>query len=136
MRMISPEFIDRYPNKIMNMHPAPLPSFPGLDARGQAIRYGVKRSGVTVHFADAGVDTGPIILQEAVPVPDVDTAATLVERILEKEHRIYAQVIRLCRGQAKNRRQKGGRNLRLAGHHVVQDGPRRRVPELLGLPVD
>lgn len=95
MRIISPEFIDRYPNRIMNIHPALLPSFPGLDAQEQAIKYGVKWSGVTVHFADAGVDTGPIILQEAVPVMDEDTAATLAERILEKEHQIYAQAIRL-----------------------------------------
>ena len=95
MRIISPEFIDRYPNRIMNIHPALLPSFPGLDAQEQAIKYGVKWSGVTVHFADAGVDTGPIILQEVVPVMDEDTAATLAERILEKEHQIYAQAIRL-----------------------------------------
>ena len=94
-RIISPEFIGRYPNRIMNIHPALLPSFPGLDAQEQAIQYGVKWSGVTVHFADAGVDTGPIILQEVVPVLDGDTAATLAARILEKEHRIYVQAIRL-----------------------------------------
>lgn len=95
MRIISPEFIDRYPNGIMNIHPALLPSFPGLDAQEQAVKYGVKWSGATVHFADAGVDTGPIILQEVVPVMDDDTVATLAERILEKEHQIYARAIRL-----------------------------------------
>jgi phosphoribosylglycinamide formyltransferase-1 len=95
MRIISPEFITKYRNRIINIHPAILPSFPGLHAQKQALDYGVKFSGCTVHFVDSGVDTGPIILQEIVPVKDGDTEETLSKRILSKEHKAYAKAVRL-----------------------------------------
>ncbi len=88
MRVLSPYFIDEYEHKIMNIHPALLPSFPGLHAQRQAIDYGVKVSGCTVHYVEKGVDVGPIILQHAVPVKDDDTEETLSDRILVFEHRI------------------------------------------------
>lgn len=100
MRILSPQFINRFPMRIMNIHPALLPSFPGLDAQEQALRYGVKVSGATVHFVDEGMDSGPIILQEAVPVEDEDTVTTLAERILHLEHRLYVRAVRLyCEGR-------------------------------------
>ena len=100
MRILSPQFINRFPMRIMNIHPALLPSFPGLDAQEQAIRYGVKVSGATVHFVDEGMDSGPIILQEAVLVEDDDTVTTLAERILHLEHRLYVRAVRLyCEGR-------------------------------------
>ena len=100
MRILSPQFINRFPSRIMNIHPALLPSFPGLDAQEQALIYGVKVSGATVHFVDEGMDSGPIILQEAVPVEDDDTVATLSERILHLEHRLYVRAVRLyCEGR-------------------------------------
>jgi phosphoribosylglycinamide formyltransferase 1 len=95
MRILSPRFLNRFPARVMNIHPALLPSFPGLDAQAQALRYGVKIAGATVHFVDEGMDSGPIILQEAVPVEDDDTVATLSERILHLEHRLYVRAIRL-----------------------------------------
>ena len=100
MRILSPQFINRFPSRIMNIHPALLPSFPGLDAQEQAIRYGVKVSGATVHFVDEGMDSGPIILQESVPVEADDTATSLSERILHLEHRLYVRAVRLyCEGR-------------------------------------
>jgi len=93
MRLLSPYFISQYKNKIMNIHPALLPSFPGLNAQKQALEYGVKFSGCTVHFVDEGCDTGPIIIQAVVPVFDNDTVETLSERILKEEHRIYPKAI-------------------------------------------
>lgn len=95
MKILSPRFINRFPARILNIHPALLPSFPGLEAQAQALRYGVKVSGATVHFVDEGMDSGPIILQEAVPVEDDDTVATLSERILHLEHRLYVRAVRL-----------------------------------------
>ncbi|HPD55629.1 MAG TPA: phosphoribosylglycinamide formyltransferase [Smithellaceae bacterium] len=95
MRIISAAILKAFPNKIMNIHPALLPSFPGLHAQKQAFDYGVKVSGCTVHFVDEGVDTGPIIIQGVVPVHDTDTEETLAERILKEEHRIYPQAIQL-----------------------------------------
>ena len=95
MRIISPEFISKYKNRIINIHPAILPSFPGLHAQKQALDYGVKFSGCTVHFVDSGVDTGPIILQEIVPVLGGDTEETLSKRILSKEHKAYAKAVKL-----------------------------------------
>lgn len=86
MRILSGAFVSGWHGRIINIHPALLPSFPGLDAQGQAVRYGVKVSGCTVHFVDEGMDTGPIILQRAVPVLHGDTADTLAQRILEQEH--------------------------------------------------
>ena len=100
MRILSPRFINRFPARIMNIHPALLPAFPGLDAQQQAIDYGVKVSGATVHFVDEGMDSGPIILQEAVPVEADDDVTTLSERILHLEHRLYVRAIRLyCEGR-------------------------------------
>lgn len=95
MRVLSPMFLKAFPMKIMNIHPAILPSFPGLHGQRKAFEYGVKFSGCTVHFADEGVDTGPIIIQAIVPVYDDDTEETLSERILKEEHRIYSQAIQL-----------------------------------------
>jgi len=95
MRLLSPYFIRRFKHRIMNIHPALLPNFPGEDAQQQAFDYGVKVSGCTVHFVDEGVDTGPIIIQLAVPVEEDDTAESLSARILEQEHRAYPAAIRL-----------------------------------------
>ena len=95
MRIISPEFVKKYKNRIINIHPALLPSFPGLDAQKQAVDYGSKFSGVTVHFVDSGVDTGPIILQKVVKVEDNDTEKTLAKRILTKEHQAYPEAVQL-----------------------------------------
>ncbi len=95
MRIISTQFIKKYKNRIMNIHPALLPAFPGLDVQKKAIDYGVKYSGCTVHFADIGVDTGPIIIQAVVKVKDNDTGETLAKRILKQEHRIYPEAVRL-----------------------------------------
>jgi len=95
MRILTPYFINVYKNKIMNIHPALLPSFPGLHAQRQAVEYGVKISGCTVHFVDEGVDSGPIILQKAVEVSDDDTEESLAEKILKEEHQIYPRTIQL-----------------------------------------
>lgn len=95
MRILSPLFVRAYKNRIMNIHPALLPAFPGVNAVRQALSYGVKYTGCTVHFVDEGVDTGPIILQSVVPVYDDDTEEKLLERIHREEHRIYPEAIRL-----------------------------------------
>lgn len=95
MRILSSAFIGDFSGRIMNIHPALLPSFPGLHAQEQAIAYGAKLSGCTVHLVDEGMDTGPIILQAAVPVKEEDTAETLAARILEQEHLLYPQAIGL-----------------------------------------
>ncbi|MBF0321029.1 MAG: phosphoribosylglycinamide formyltransferase [Nitrospirae bacterium] len=95
MRVVKKPLIDAFPMRIMNIHPALLPSFKGLHAQRQALEYGVKIAGCTVHFVDEGVDTGPIILQEAVPVFSDDTEESLSERILEYEHQIYPRAIKL-----------------------------------------
>jgi phosphoribosylglycinamide formyltransferase-1 len=95
MRILSSYFIKAYKNKIINIHPALLPSFPGLQAQKQAVEYGVKISGCTVHFVDEGMDSGPIILQSAVEVSEDDTEESLAERILKEEHQIYSQAIQL-----------------------------------------
>lgn len=95
MRIVGKPLIDAYPNRIMNIHPAILPSFPGLHGQKQAVEYGVKISGCTVHFVDEGMDTGPIIMQAAVQVFHDDTEDTLSERILKLEHKIYPEAIRL-----------------------------------------
>src|SRR5215470_10274910 len=95
MRVLSTEFVRRYPRRILNVHPALLPAFPGLHAQRQALQHGVKVAGATVHFVDEGVDTGPIVLQAAVPVLEGDTEATLSARILVEEHRLYPEAVRL-----------------------------------------
>ena len=102
MRIMSPEFIRHYKGKILNIHPAILPSFPGLHSQRQALEYGVKYSGCTVHFVDEGVDTGPIILQAVVKVKDDDTEESLAKRILKQEHRIYPKAVKLvAKGKIK-----------------------------------
>jgi phosphoribosylglycinamide formyltransferase-1 len=94
-RILSPQFVNHYHNRIMNVHPALLPAFPGLDAQKRALEHGVKVSGATVHFVAKEVDAGPIILQAHVPIRDDDTVETLSERILRQEHRLYPEAIRL-----------------------------------------
>lgn len=94
MRLVGPVLLGRYPGRILNIHPALLPSFPGLDAQAQALRHGVKVSGCTVHFVDSGTDTGPIVAQKAVKVLEGDSQATLSRRILRQEHRLYPWVVR------------------------------------------
>ena len=95
MRIVSPYFIKKYKNKILNIHPALLPAFPGLDAQKQAIESGVSHSGCTVHFVDEGVDTGPIIVQETVKIQNDDTEETLSKKILTKEHKAYVKAVKL-----------------------------------------
>ena len=95
MRILSPEFVKLFKGRIMNIHPAILPSFLGLHSQRQAVEYGVKYSGCTVHFADEGVDTGPIILQAVIKVRNDDTEETLSKRILTKEHKIYPEAVKL-----------------------------------------
>jgi phosphoribosylglycinamide formyltransferase 1 len=102
MRIISPEFVRQYKMRIMNIHPALLPAFPGLHAQKQALDYGVKVSGCTVHFVDEGMDSGPVILQKAVPVVEGDNEECLSARILEQEHELYPEAVRLfCEGRIK-----------------------------------
>ena len=93
MRLLSPVLIQAFPNRILNIHPALLPAFPGLEAQRQALDYGVKVSGCTVHFVDEGLDSGPIVLQAVVPVLDDDTEEVLAARILLEEHKLYSQAI-------------------------------------------
>lgn len=107
-RLITPLFVRAFPGHILNIHPALLPAFPGLHAQRQALEYGVRLAGCTVHFVDELTDHGPIVLQAAVPVYDDDTEESLAERILAEEHRIYPEAIRLF---AEGR-------LRIEGRHV------------------
>lgn len=93
MRLLSASFIERYPNRIVNIHPSLLPAFPGVDAQAQALAYGVKVSGCTVHLVDEHLDAGPILTQRTVEVRDDDTAATLSARILEEEHKAYVEAL-------------------------------------------
>ncbi len=111
MRILSADFVSRFPLRIINIHPSLLPSFPGLEAQRQALEYGVKITGCTVHFVNEIVDGGPIILQEAVPVYDDDTVESLSARILEKEHKILVEAIRLF----------GENRLRVVGRRVFID---------------
>lgn len=94
-RILSPEFVTLYEKRIMNVHPALLPAYPGLEAQKQALEHGAKITGCTIHFVDKGVDTGPIILQAPVPIRDDDTWETLSARILREEHRLYPEAVRL-----------------------------------------
>jgi phosphoribosylglycinamide formyltransferase 1 len=95
MRLLSAGFIREFPGRVLNIHPSLLPSFPGLDAQYQALEHGVKVTGCTVHFVDEYLDAGPIVVQAAVPVLDDDTVETLSARILQEEHRIYSEAIRI-----------------------------------------
>jgi phosphoribosylglycinamide formyltransferase-1 len=113
MRLVGPVLLGRYPGRILNIHPALLPSFPGLDAQAQALRHGVKVSGCTVHFVDAGTDTGPIIAQRAVPVRPIDDEESLSRRILRQEHRLYPRVISMFFTPG----------LQIRGRTVIMKGP-------------
>ena len=95
MRLLSPYFVAKFAKRILNIHPSLLPSFPGLEAQRQALEYGVKFAGCTVHFVDETLDAGPIILQAVVPVEDDDSEASLSERILKEEHRIYSEAVKI-----------------------------------------
>jgi phosphoribosylglycinamide formyltransferase-1 len=95
MRLLSPYFVAKFRNRILNIHPSLLPSFPGLESQRQALEYGVKFAGCTVHFVDENLDAGPIIVQAVVPVLDGDSEAALSERILKEEHRIYSEAVRI-----------------------------------------
>jgi phosphoribosylglycinamide formyltransferase 1 len=95
MRLLSAYFVAAFPQRIINIHPSLLPSFPGLESQKQALEYGVKFAGCTVHFVDENLDAGPIILQSAVPVLDSDNEQTLSERILREEHRIYSEAVKI-----------------------------------------
>jgi len=95
MRLLSPYFVATFPNRILNIHPSLLPSFPGLESQRQALEYGVKFAGSTVHFVDENLDAGPIVLQATVPVRDEDTEETLSSRILAEEHRIYTEAVKM-----------------------------------------
>jgi len=127
MRILSTAFLRTYPLKIMNIHPALLPAFPGLHVQKKAVEYGVKFSGCTVHFADEGVDTGPIIIQAVVPVLPDDTETTLAERILREEHKIYPQAIQWF---AEGRLEVTGRHVRVKEH--IAPPPRAQInPDLV-----
>ena len=95
MRIISPEFVKKYKNRIINIHPALLPSFPGLNSQKQALDYGAKYTGCTVHFVDAGMDTGAVIIQAVVEIKGKDTEKSLSKKILKEEHRIYSEAVNL-----------------------------------------
>ncbi len=112
MRLLSAGFVRRFQGRIMNVHPALLPAFPGLHAQRQALAHGVRVSGATVHFVDEGLDSGPIILQAAVPVEPDDSEESLSARILEEEHRIYPEAIRLY---FEDRLRVEGRRVRITG---------------------
>jgi len=109
MRLLTPAFIAAWPHRILNIHPSLLPSFPGMDAQAQAVAYGVKISGCTVHFVDENLDAGPIIVQRSVPVLDDDTAETLAGRILEQEHIAYVEALKKL----------GTRKWRIEGRRVI-----------------
>jgi phosphoribosylglycinamide formyltransferase-1 len=107
MRLLSPQFVAAFPNRILNIHPSLLPAFPGLEAQRQALEHGAKFSGCTVHFVDENLDAGPIVLQACVPIEDSDTPETLAGRILREEHRIYTEAVRIVlegRFRIENRR--------------------------------
>jgi phosphoribosylglycinamide formyltransferase-1 len=113
MRIVRKPLLDAFPNLIMNIHPALLPAFSGLHAQRQALEYGVKISGCTVHFVDEGLDTGPSIIQAAVPLLQDDTEETLSERILKLEHEIYPEAIKLF---SEGRLDVEGRRVRIKGY--------------------
>jgi phosphoribosylglycinamide formyltransferase-1 len=112
MRLLSPAFIREFKGRILNIHPGLLPAFPGLHSQRQAVEYGVRWSGATVHFVDEGLDTGPLILQAVVPVEQDDTEETLAGRILPEEHRIYVEAVRLF---FEGRLSIEGRTVRITG---------------------
>lgn len=114
MRLLSPQFVTLFRNRIINIHPSLLPSFPGLHAQRQALEYGVKISGCTVHFVDKGLDTGPIIIQKSTPVLQSDTEGSLSDRILRDEHLVYPEAIKLI---TEDRVKISGRMVLINGEH-------------------
>ena len=118
MRIITPTLIKAFPNRILNIHPALLPAFPGLHVQKAALDHGVKFSGCTVHFVDKGMDTGPIIIQAVVPVLDKDTEDSLSERILKQEHKIYSRAIQLY---AEGKLKIDGRRVLVVGGRTIAD---------------
>jgi phosphoribosylglycinamide formyltransferase-1 len=114
MRLLSPQFVSLFRNRIINIHPSLLPSFPGLHAQRQALEYGVKISGCTVHFVDKGLDTGPIIIQKSTPVLPSDTEGSLSDRILKDEHLVYPEAIKLI---TEDRVKISGRMVLINGEH-------------------
>ena len=132
MRVLSTHFLRSYPLRIMNIHPALLPAFPGLHVQKKAVEYGVKFSGCTVHFADEGVDTGPIIIQAIVPVLPGDSETTLAERILREEHKIYPQAIQWFAVRTDRGQRSQGLDQRAfcpAAQGADQSGHHRRLRE-------
>jgi phosphoribosylglycinamide formyltransferase-1 len=125
MRVLTPLFLNSFPMKIMNIHPAILPSFPGTHAQKRAAEYGVRFSGCTIHFADEGVDTGPIIIQAVVPAYVDDTEDTLAARILKEEHRIFPQAIQLY---ADGKIEVTGRKVRIKGTDRIPETPLHNPP--------
>ncbi len=115
MRVVKKPLLDAYPNRIMNIHPALLPSFPGLHGQRDAVNHGARISGCTVHFVDEGIDSGPVIIQAAVPVSPDDTEDILAARILTLEHKIYPEAVRLF---AEGRLRVEGRNVRISGYKL------------------
>jgi len=128
MRVLTPEFLREFPNRVLNIHPSLLPAFPGLEAQRQAWEYGVRFSGCTVHFVDQGVDTGPIILQSVVPVYEEDTPETLAERILKVEHKTYPAALQLF---AEGRLRIEGRRVKINWEGRIPLRPRDCVLEWL-----
>ena len=118
MRIITPTLLKAFPNRVMNIHPALLPSFPGLHVQKAAIEHGAKFSGCTVHFVDKGMDTGPIIIQAVVPILDGDTEDTLSSRILKQEHKIYSRAIQLY---AEGKLKVEGRRVIVTGGRTASD---------------
>jgi len=118
MRIIGQQFLDAFPGRIINIHPALLPAFPGLHVQQKAIDYGARFSGCTVHFVDGGVDTGPIIIQAVVPILDTDNDDTLSARILDQEHKIYPQAIQWF---AQGKLKVDGRKVSIIGHTQKPD---------------
>ncbi len=118
MRIITPTLIRAFPNRILNIHPALLPAFPGLHVQKAALEHGVRFSGCTVHFVDEGMDTGPIIIQAVVPILDNDTEDSLSDRILKQEHKIYSRAIQLY---AEGRLKIEGRRVLVIGGKTIAD---------------
>ena len=125
MRLLTPLFLNAFPMRIMNIHPAILPAFPGVHSQKRAADYGVRFSGATVHFADEGVDSGPIIIQAIVPAYDDDTEDTLAARILKEEHRIYPQAIQFY---AEGKIEVIGRKVRIKGSERIPETPLHNPP--------
>lgn len=118
MRLLSPYFVQSFPQRILNIHPSLLPSFPGLESQRQALEYGVKFAGCTVHFVDENLDAGPIVLQSVVPVLDGDTEGTLSDKILREEHRVYSEAVKIV---LEGRFKIEGRRVIQLGNQPVQE---------------